>query len=86
MSGYTALMLASQRGNVEIVQLLLEHGARTDMVSPLGQTALILAALNNHPPVVKLLLDWGSQKDFKDVTLRKAIDYANNAEIRNMLA
>ena len=84
--GFTELMLASQRGHLEIVQMLLENGARVDMVTEMGHSALILAAINNHPRVVKMLLDWGSQKNLKDYHSRMAIDYAKNPEIIDMLS
>ena len=79
-------MLASQRGHTEIVQMLLDYGALTDIVSEEGHSALMLAAMNNHPRVVKILLERGCRKDLKDVNSRMAIDYANNPEIQNMLA
>ena len=84
-NGFTALMLASQRGHVKVVQLLLEHGARTDIVSAYGQSALFMAIMNDHPRVVKILLDWGSDKNARDVVGYLPIQYTNNTEIIEML-
>jgi ankyrin repeat protein len=54
--GYTALMLAAQydRDSVELVRLLLDHGAAADAVAE-GETALSLAARRGETGVTKLL-------------------------------
>lgn len=38
--GWTALHVAAEDGNVTMVQLLLDHGARTDLKTKTGKTAL----------------------------------------------
>lgn len=51
----TALMIASTRGHIEIVKLLLEHGASSVPTNIYGKSALDLAKEAQHTQIVKLL-------------------------------
>jgi ankyrin repeat protein len=62
-SSWTALMEASENGSINIVKLLLEHGA-----DDLGW-ALVLAILNKHNDIIELLLEHGAQVDDKNWSL-----------------
>ncbi len=55
-NGCTALMRASENGQAQNVQMLLESGANPEAQLPAGLTSLILAAKEGHLEVVKLLL------------------------------
>ena len=44
----TALMLAAEQGDLDIVELLITHKAQLDLCDNNGNTALMLAAKNNH--------------------------------------
>jgi len=72
VSDYTPLSLAASGGYVNIIKLLLSHGAEINSRtgSKLGISPLMLAAMNGHTNAVKLLLDMGS-----DI----------NAQVRNVL-
>jgi ankyrin repeat protein len=52
-----------KHGYLEIVQLLLEKGAKPDELDNFGHTALFHAASNGQVDVVKLLLDKGAGVD-----------------------
>jgi ankyrin repeat protein len=68
-AGQTPLMVSSQRGHTEIVQLLLKKGADPNLQDPMrGKTALMLAveATSPKPELVKALLDGGAKPDLKD--------------------
>lgn len=58
--GKTALHSASESNRVEIVDLLLSHGALVDPRSDGGWTPLVNAAQNGHAAVVQKLLDAGA--------------------------
>jgi len=62
----TALMLAAQRGDLDIVKLLITHKAQLDLYDNNGNTALMLAAKNNHCNVIKLLLVHGADPRIKN--------------------
>jgi hypothetical protein len=53
--GETALMQASANGRIEVVKLLLLHGADTQVRNPFGQTALEIAWAKGHTDIVALL-------------------------------
>jgi ankyrin repeat protein len=53
--------LASEKGHVEVVKLLLDRGAEIDKQTFF--TALHLASYNGYVEVVKLLLDRGAEID-----------------------
>jgi ankyrin repeat protein len=51
----TALMFASEKGNVEVVVLLVAAGAAVDQTDHNGHTALYHANKNGHDKVVERL-------------------------------
>jgi ankyrin repeat protein len=55
--GITALMLASVSGDVELLRMLLEHGADANLTDTFGRTAKILAQKKGNSAVVDLLPD-----------------------------
>ena len=55
--GITALMLAAGWGNVELVHMLLEHGADANLTDTFGRTAKVLAQIKGNSAVVDLLPD-----------------------------
>lgn len=61
----TALQVAAELGHVDVVKILLQHGAdveaSTDLPSPFNVTALTLAKLNKHSRCVNLLLKHGAK-------------------------
>ena len=62
--GYTPLACATQRGIVELVQVLIEAGgADVNFPSTRLETALYLAALEGHAAIVKLLISHGADID-----------------------
>jgi ankyrin repeat protein len=83
--GFTALMIASQFGHIEVVKLLLERGAKLDLQVPSGPTALIIASAQGNTDVVKLLLESGANKELKTLEGKKALDYAKNTDIETLL-
>ena len=54
--GDTALMLAAQRGHIELVNLLLKNGADVDARNLNGETVMMRAAENDRVAMVKILL------------------------------
>ncbi len=55
------LMEAAVRGNVEVMKLLIEHGADVNMADKDGWTALMGAVVQGHTESVKLLLKHGAK-------------------------
>ena len=53
--GYTPLMAAAELGQFEIVQILIAHGANSNIYDMTGMTATILAKKNGHKQVQQLL-------------------------------
>lgn len=59
-SGKTALMWACQNGHREIVDLLLNMGAKWKMKDDDGLTALTIASENAHLDIENLLREYGA--------------------------
>jgi uncharacterized protein len=53
--GYTPLHAAAQNGDVELIDLLLDRGARLDARTDDGRTPADLAEAANHPMLAKRL-------------------------------
>ena len=58
--GNTALICASEKGHVEIVQVLLEARAATDLTNKLDNTALVHARGTDHLEIARLLVEAGA--------------------------
>ena len=52
---WTALMMAAAEGNLDVVKLLVEEGAKKETVDADGDTAASFATENGHTEVVKFL-------------------------------
>lgn len=63
LSGKTALMAASSRGNSDLVQTLIKRGATVNLKHYSGETALMFAARSGNVSTVKALLDAGADVD-----------------------
>lgn len=59
-TGMTALHWAAASGNIEVVQLLLEHGADVNAQSKFSGTALLMACDKGYVRIVELLLVYGA--------------------------
>ena len=63
---YTALMLASTRGQVEAIEILVEGGARLDLGDEAGRTALWFASNRGRSSCVLRLLEAGASPNLGD--------------------
>jgi ankyrin repeat protein len=61
--GYTALIVASEKGYTDIVAYLLAHGADPKLANMEGDTPLSMAAEQGHAKVVAMLLEKGVDPD-----------------------
>jgi ankyrin repeat protein len=55
MDGFTPLHLASGGGKLEVVRLLVEHGADIDVTDKAGWTAFQFALAKGYSEITKLL-------------------------------
>ena len=61
--GMTALMRAAYHGRVQMVRVLLEHGADPNVARNDNFTALSLAAFFGHAQIVEILISHGAKTD-----------------------
>ena len=59
--GLTSLIIQCRKGNRQIVELLLEHGADADVVAVDGRSALSQAVVYRQADILKLLLQHGAK-------------------------
>lgn len=79
--GWTPLHFAAAAGDLDIMNILLEHHAYIDAGSPSGLTPLMLAAREGMEDAVKLLLAQGADATLKDNAFRiDAAEFATRAE------
>ncbi|XP_019857878.1 PREDICTED: ankyrin repeat domain-containing protein 50-like [Amphimedon queenslandica] len=74
--GMTALMLASNKGHHQVVELLLSKNPDINIQDNDGQTALMYACHNGHHQVVKLLLHKNPDINIQDNDGQTALMYA----------
>jgi len=65
---YTPLMFASNQGNNDIVELLLQpkYNTNVDLVDNYNNTSLAIATYNRHTEIVKMLLDSRADPNIKN--------------------
>ena len=87
-SGYTPLHHAAIGGHAEVVEVLLEGGAKLDSIGSRGETALFLASSAGNAEVVELLAKAGADPNKASADgktpLHKAA-MAGNAEVVEVL-
>lgn len=84
----TALMAATVKGNVEIVELLLKLNANPNLTNQKGVTALMYAIQFKNIKIINLLLQFNANKLLVDQDGKTAFEYAiftKNDEIINLL-
>lgn len=74
-----AAMCADQKQALEKVSLLLDRGAKPDIVKHGGETALMLAAGRGNEEVVKLLIEKGADVNLKNGAGESAMSYAKRS-------
>ena len=78
--GKSPLILAVENNCVDVVKVLLEHGANVDEKHPkLGLTLLMMAAKNDHSELVETLLENGAKFDSLDENGDSALHLAIKA-------
>jgi len=85
--GDTYLIMASGKGNEQLVRTLLEKGADINRVNNNGHTALTMATTNGHINLARLFMEKGAtlpERVGKDTPLIKAA-YGGNAEMIELL-
>jgi|GEM_PF-5120407 len=75
-TGTAPLHLAASRGDLAVVQFLLDKGARVNAADADGKTALILAATKGDREMVELLLKRGADPRWSDKGGRTALYWA----------
>ncbi len=70
-------MIASKKGYLSIVKLLLEHGADIESRQNDGRRALMWAALSGHFDVVKILVAYGACVGATDHQGKSALSYTS---------
>lgn len=77
--GWTALMLASDRGNADAVRDLIAAGANLEAMDRRERTPLLLALKNNRPAIARMLIEAGANIHHHDRDLARPIHYAAEA-------
>lgn len=83
--GWSALQIAANKGQLEVVKYLLDKGAEINYQHPVSMnTAFHLAALSNHKNVLKYLVERGADVNIKlkaDVSLIRPLKDEGNTEM-----
>ncbi|ORX44111.1 ankyrin [Hesseltinella vesiculosa] len=83
--GCSALLVAAQKGNANLVGSLLSISADIDHTDNEGNSALHYAAAWGHPKVMELLISQGCHVDLQNHSHFTAADYAYSLAIKDHL-
>lgn len=87
VDGRSSLSFAVEYHNDEfIIELLLKQGALVNETDVEGKTALFKACEDNKPKIIQMLLESGADANICDFKGDTALKYANNPEIKRILA
>lgn len=75
-SGATVLHVAAENGNMNTVELLIDHQVELNARDKKGRTALHLAAKEGHVRIIRILLRNGAEVDLVDYSGNSALHYA----------
>ena len=75
-NGFCTLRIAAQENHVAIAELLIRHGADTEIESVISQTPLIRAADGNFFEFVKLLVENGADVNAQYLSGWTSLHYA----------
>ena len=86
----TPLLIASEKGAIELVRLVLENGADVNTQTESNPSALLVASKNGHLETVRLLLENGADVNAQDEsgdfhTALQAASYKGHVEIMQLL-
>ena len=81
----TALMLATERGHRECMELLITKGANVNEKDNTGDTALMTASAKGDRECMALLIENGADTTLTDDNEATAMDMATNEETREIL-
>jgi ankyrin repeat protein len=70
---------AAKKGNVKLIEELLEKGANVNAANMNGWTALMMASKNGHTEAVKLLLEKGAKVNAVEKDGRRALLFASKS-------
>lgn len=79
--GFTPIHYAARRGDVKMVQYMIENGADVEQKNGIGQTPL-MAAVEGHctPEILRyLIIDKGCKYTSRDSFRMNALDYAKDS-------
>jgi ankyrin repeat protein len=82
------LVLAALRGYLEIVSLLIKHGANVNHTDSTGFTALLEAARRGHTPIARLLIEGEADINYADrfgVTALEAAAVNGHLDVTRLL-
>jgi ankyrin repeat protein len=74
----TSLHTTSRRGDVELAQVLLEHGAEIQARDRRGRTPILLASQSRHVELAQVLLEHGAETEARDIDGRTPILIASD--------
>ena len=81
----TPLMIASQRGHHEIIDLLWKYGTEVNYIGPSGHTALHMACYGNHIKAVETLLSLGADPYITDMFGHTPVYYATDKTLTKII-
>jgi uncharacterized protein len=81
----TALVAASYKGDLTLLNLLLSKGAKLDESNEDGVSALMYAAQLNHKGIVIRLIEQGANKTLRSKAGYTALDYAKKNDHNELL-
>lgn len=86
--GNTVLHYAVSKGGTEIVEILLQMGAKADLKGNRNLTPLHLAAVHNYPDIASKLLEKGADPNIRDEEGNTPLHFAaeqNNLQLLQLL-
>ncbi|MEM0897396.1 MAG: ankyrin repeat domain-containing protein [Verrucomicrobiota bacterium] len=81
-----ALLMAAVQGAVEVIEVLLSHGADIDTRSTDGMTPLMYASRGGYEEAVSLLVYHGANASLRNVEGERATDLAKSQKVKEVLA
>ena len=76
--GWLPIIVASEKGDLDVLKMLVDHGANINAQDADDRTALMIAVKHRQPAMIRFLLAHGADQNIKDKYKETVLEIAQS--------